>query len=427
MTQRSAALFERARRSIPGGVNSPVRSFNGVGGTPRFIERAEGPYLYDADGNRYIDLMNSWGPMILGHGHPGVLEAIRHQVGRGISFGAPTEQEIQLAEQIVSMVPNVEMVRLTSSGTEACMSAIRLARGVTGRSRIVKAAGCYHGHADPFLVAAGSGLLTLGTATSSGITIGAAADTIVVPFNNSASLHQALAKDDVAAVILEPVAGNMGCIPPQSGYLEAVRDACTRHGTLLIFDEVMTGFRLSAGGAQELFNVTADIVTYGKVIGGGMPIGAVAGSRSIMEHLAPLGSVYQAGTLSGNPLAVTCGLATLRILASAPSHYERINSTAHQLAEGLRSIAHQFRLPCAINHIGSMLSVYFDIQEVYDLETAQRANVAMYSAFFHSMLEEGIMLPPSAFESWFISTSITDKHLEEVLSAARRMAEISHT
>lgn len=427
MMQRSAALLERARHSIPGGVNSPVRSFNGVGGTPRFIERAEGPYLYDADGNRYIDLMNSWGPMILGHGHPGVLEAIRHQVGRGLSFGAPTEQEIQLAEQIVGMVPSVEMVRLTSSGTEACMTAIRLARGITGRSRIVKAAGCYHGHADPFLVAAGSGLLTLGIATSAGVTAGAAADTIVVPFNNSDSLHQALAGGDVAAVILEPVAGNMGCIPPRSGYLEAVRDACTRHGTLLIFDEVMTGFRLSPGGAQELFNVTADIVTYGKVIGGGMPIGAVAGSRSIMEHLAPLGSVYQAGTLSGNPLAVTCGLVTLRTLASAPCHYECINSTAHQLAEGLRSIAHQFNLPCAINHIGSMLSVHFDIQEVYDLESAQRANATMYSAFFHSMLEEGIMLPPSAFESWFISTSITDEHLEEVLSAARRMAEISYT
>lgn len=414
-TKRSAALLERARASIPGGVNSPVRAFTSVGGTPRFIEQAKGAYLVDADGNRYIDLINSWGPMILGHGHPAVVAAVQEQMGRGLSFGAPTELEIQLAEAIVQMVPGVEMVRLTNSGTEACMTAIRLARGVTGRTRIVKAAGCYHGHADAFLVAAGSGVLTMGRASSAGVPQGAVADTIIVPFNDLASVQAALEEHEVAAVIIEPVAGNMGCVPPRDGYLQGLRNLCSRYGTLLVFDEVMTGFRLAAGGAQELYGVQADLVTFGKVIGGGMPIGAVAGSRQAMEHLAPVGTVYQAGTLSGNPLAVTCGLATLAVIQSEVGLYTRLAAAGERIAATLRTALETSPVVGTVNSVGSMISVHFAVDSVHDLASAQRSDAQWYSEFFHAMLDRQVMLPPSAFESWFISTAVAEQAVLDLI------------
>jgi glutamate-1-semialdehyde 2,1-aminomutase len=414
-TTRSAALLERARASIPGGVNSPVRAFTSVGGTPRFIEQAKGAYLVDADGNRYIDLINSWGPMILGHGHPAVVAAVQEQMGRGLSFGTPTELEIQLAEAIVQMVPGVEMVRLTNSGTEACMTAIRLARGVTGRTRIVKAAGCYHGHADAFLVAAGSGVLTMGRASSAGVPQGAVADTIVVPFNDLASVQAALEEHEVAAVIIEPVAGNMGCVPPRDGYLQGLRNLCSRYGTLLVFDEVMTGFRLAAGGAQELYGVQADLVTFGKVIGGGMPIGAVAGSRQAMEHLAPVGTVYQAGTLSGNPLAVTCGLATLSVIQSEVGLYTRLAAAGERIAATLRTALETSTVVGTVNSVGSMISVHFAVDSVHDLASAQRSDAQWYNEFFHAMLDRQVMLPPSAFESWFISTAVAEQAVLDLI------------
>ncbi|HLP29127.1 MAG TPA: glutamate-1-semialdehyde 2,1-aminomutase [Candidatus Didemnitutus sp.] len=415
--ERSVALFNEAKVHIPGGVNSPVRSFASVGGTPRFIEQAHGDILTDVDGNTYIDLLNSWGPMILGHGEARVRHCLHEQLDRGISYGAPTSLEVELAQLITCLVPGIERVRLTSSGTEACMSAVRLARGMTGRSRIIKAAGCYHGHADAFLVAAGSGLLSMGTPTSAGVTLGAAHDTTVVPYNDAEAIVDAIAKGDVAAVILEPVAGNMGCIPPVDGYLAAIRKACTTSGTLLIFDEVMTGFRLAIGGAQDMFGITADIVTFGKVIGGGMPIGAVAARASIMDMFAPLGPVYQAGTLSGNPLAVTCGLATLSILDQDRTIYERINASCAYLAEQIRQLCDAHNNKACVNQCGSMLSIFFGVDRVVDLDTAMAADTTTYSRFFHSMLNHGVMLPPSAFETWFVSNALTDEHIAHVLRA----------
>jgi glutamate-1-semialdehyde 2,1-aminomutase len=413
-TSRSLELLEQAQRVIPGGVNSPVRSFHSVGGVPRFINRAEGAYLYDADGNRYIDFINSWGPMILGHGHPEVVAAIQHQASRGLSFGAPTELEVMLAEQIVSMVPGIEKVRLTSSGTEACMTSIRLARGITGRSKIIKAEGCYHGHADPFLVAAGSGLLAMRKSSSAGVTQGSVSDTIVVPFNDLEAVDAALRDCEIAAVIVEPVAGNMGCIPPSEGYLKGLRNVCTKYGTLLIFDEVMTGFRLAPGGAQELYNVLADLVTYGKVIGGGMPIGAVCGSTEYMDYLAPNGPVYQAGTLSGNPLAVVCGLTTLKRLHVRPDIYQQINEVGERTASILRNALNRSGQQGTVNQLGSMVSVYFGVDAVTDLTSAKASDTEAFNRFFHSMLRNGVMLPPSAFESWFISHSIEDRQMQDV-------------
>lgn len=417
--QRSSALFQDAQKYLPGGVNSPVRAFKGVGGTPIFIERAKGAYMYDADGHSYIDYINSWGPMIVGHAHPKVTEAIISQVEKGTSYGTPTELESEIAKLVVESVPGIDMVRFVNSGTEACMSAIRLARGFTKRDKIIKFAGCYHGHSDSFLIQAGSGAATFGEPNSPGVTQGTAKDTLLANFNDLENVKSLFENNpgEIAALILEPVAGNMGCIPPQEGFLEGLRELCTAHGALLIFDEVMTGFRLSMGGAQELFEITADIVTFGKVIGGGLPVGAFAGRREIMEHLAPIGPVYQAGTLSGNPLAMRAGLTTLQLLKQNPNCFEEVENTTLEIAEGVHNIFTKNSIEHSINVIGSMFSVFFTDVEVTDFETAKTANNPTFNRFYHHMLENGIYLPPSSFETWFISLAIQSEEIDKTLSA----------
>lgn len=358
---QSKNLFERAKQSIPGGVNSPVRAFKSVGGEPVFMSHAKGAYLYDADGNRYIDFINSWGPMILGHCHPQVVEAIQAQASKALSFGAPTELEVQMAELIKSMVPNVDLVRLVSSGTEACMSALRLARGYTGKNKFIKFEGCYHGHADPFLVKAGSGVATFNIQTVPGVTAGTSNDTLTATYNNLDEVKELFEQypNEIAAVIIEPVAGNMGCIPPLPGFLEGIRQLCNQYGAVLIFDEVMTGFRLAPGGVQQRLNIDADLITFGKVIGGGMPVGAFGGKQEIMACIAPVGNVYQAGTLSGNPLAVTAGITTLGILKNNPSIYKQLDEKCSQLQMGFNDILNQKGIPHTINAIGSMISIFF--------------------------------------------------------------------
>ena len=417
--QRSSALFQDAQKYLPGGVNSPVRAFKGVGGTPIFIERAKGAYMYDADGHSYIDYINSWGPMILGHAHPKVTEAIITQVEKGTSYGTPTELESEIAKLVVESVPGIDMVRFVNSGTEACMSAVRLARGYTKRDKIIKFAGCYHGHSDSFLIQAGSGAATFGEPNSPGVTQGTAKDTLLANFNDLENVKSLFENNpgEIAALILEPVAGNMGCIPPQEGFLEGLRELCTAHGALLIFDEVMTGFRLSMGGAQELFEITADIVTFGKVIGGGLPVGAFAGRREIMEYLAPIGPVYQAGTLSGNPLAMRAGLTTLQLLKKNPNCFEEVENTTLEIAEGVHNIFTKNSIEHSINVIGSMFSVFFTDVEVTDFETAKTANNPTFNRFYHHMLENGIYLPPSSFETWFISLAIQSEEIDKTLSA----------
>ncbi len=417
--QRSSALFQDAQKYLPGGVNSPVRAFKGVGGTPIFIERAKGAYMYDADGHSYIDYINSWGPMIVGHAHPKVTEAIISQVEKGTSYGTPTELESEIAKLVVESVPGIDMVRFVNSGTEACMSAIRLARGFTKRDKIIKFAGCYHGHSDSFLIQAGSGAATFGEPNSPGVTQGTAKDTLLANFNDLENVKSLFENNpgEIAALILEPVAGNMGCIPPQEGFLEGLRELCTAHGALLIFDEVMTGFRLSMGGAQELFEITADIVTFGKVIGGGLPVGAFAGRREIMEYLAPIGPVYQAGTLSGNPLAMRAGLTTLQLLKQNPNCFEEVENTTLEIAEGVHNIFTKNSIEHSINVIGSMFSVFFTDLEVTDFETAKTANNPTFNRFYHHMLENGIYLPPSSFETWFISLAIQSEEIDKTLSA----------
>ena len=417
--QRSSALFQDAQKYLPGGVNSPVRAFKGVGGTPIFIERAKGAYMYDADGHSYIDYINSWGPMIVGHAHPKVTEAIISQVEKGTSYGTPTELESEIAKLVVESVPGIDMVRFVNSGTEACMSAIRLARGFTKRDKIIKFAGCYHGHSDSFLIQAGSGAATFGEPNSPGVTQGTAKDTLLANFNDLENVKSLFENNpgEIAALILEPVAGNMGCIPPQEGFLEGLRELCTAHGALLIFDEVMTGFRLSMGGAQELFEIIADIVTFGKVIGGGLPVGAFAGRREIMEHLAPIGPVYQAGTLSGNPLAMRAGLTTLQLLKQNPNCFEEVENTTLEIAEGVHNIFTKNSIEHSINVIGSMFSVFFTDVEVTDFETAKTANNPTFNRFYHHMLENGIYLPPSSFETWFISLAIQSEEIDKTLSA----------
>lgn len=411
---KSKELFERAQRSIPGGVNSPVRAFKSVGGTPIFMHHAKGAYMYDADGNKYLDYINSWGPMILGHAYEPVVEAIKEAVGRSTSFGAPTELEIQMAELIKSMTPNVDMVRMVSSGTEACMSAIRLARGYTGRNKIIKFEGCYHGHADSFLVKAGSGMATLDIQTVPGVPAGVSEDTLTAAYNDLEAVQQLVDnnKGTIAAIIIEPVAGNMGCILPKEGFLKGLRSICDKEGIVFIFDEVMTGFRLAPGGAQERLKIDADLVTYGKVIGGGMPVGAFGGKRAIMQHIAPLGKVYQAGTLSGNPIAMTAGYTLLKTLKDNPSIYTSLEQKGNYLHSKLDEALGSTGIPYVINHMGSMISVHFSDKPVTDFASASSANNALFNELFHYMLDAGIYLPPSAFETWFISNAIPTEEMD---------------
>jgi glutamate-1-semialdehyde 2,1-aminomutase len=420
MYTRSKELFERAQLSIPGGVNSPVRAFKSVGGTPLFIQKARGPYLYDVDGNRYIDYISSWGPMILGHAWEPVVEAIREYAAYSTSYGAPTELEVKMAELIRSMAPNVDLVRMVSSGTEACMSAIRLARGYTRRNKIIKFEGHYHGHADPFLVKAGSGVATLNIQTVPGVTPGVAQDTLTAPYNDLDTVQRLVAAHpgEIAAIIVEPVAGNMGCILPKPGFLEGLRTLCDREGLVLILDEVMTGFRLAPGGAQERLGIRADLITYGKVIGGGMPVGAFGGRQEIMEQIAPLGNVYQAGTLSGNPIAMIAGYTTLKWLKENPSTYRDLEDKTIYLREGLDKVLTEWGKPFRVNQLGSMISVHFSDHEVTDFATASSAANEQFKVFFHAMLKRGVYLPPSAFESWFLNNALAYSDLDETIAAA---------
>jgi len=416
----SQSLFERAVRVTPGGVNSPVRAFKSVGGDPLFIQRAYGSRLVDADGNEYLDYVGSWGPMVLGHAHPKVLEAVHRAVDLGTSYGAPTELEVRLAERIVEAVPSVEVVRLVNSGTEAVMSAIRLARGFTGRDFIVKFEGCYHGHSDGLLAKAGSGVATLGLPDSPGVPQAFAALTLSVPFNDLDAVEAAFRKngDGIAAVIVEPVAGNMGCVPPEPGFLEGLREVTRRHGALLIFDEVMTGFRLAYGGAQERFEITPDLTTLGKVVGGGFPLAAYGGRREIMERMAPAGPIYQAGTLSGNPVAVSAGLAQLDELRDGQV-YDVLEQRGALLEEGLRTAAREAGVPCTVNRVGSMITGFFTAQPVRNYEEARTSDTARFGRFFRAMLERGVYLAPSQFEAAFLSAAHTEEDIRHTIQAAR--------
>jgi len=421
MYTKSKELFERAQQSIPGGVNSPVRAFKSVGGTPLFIKKAKGAYLYDVDGNRYIDYIASWGPMILGHAWEPVVKAIQEYAAYSTSYGAPTELEVEMAELIRHMAPNVDLVRMVSSGTEACMSAVRLARGFTGRNKIIKFEGHYHGHADPFLVKAGSGVATFNIQTVPGVTPGVAQDTLTAAYNDGGAVKKLAAdhKGEIAAIIIEPVAGNMGCILPQPGFLEGIRALCDAEGIVLVLDEVMTGFRLAPGGAQERLGIRADLITYGKVIGGGMPVGAFGGRKEIMQHIAPLGNVYQAGTLSGNPIAMIAGYTLLKELNDNPSIYKELEEKTTYLRDGLDKVLKAWDQPYQVNQLGSMISVHFSDHPVTDFASASSANNARFKTFFHSMLSRGIYLPPSAFESWFLNNALTYADLDATILAVR--------
>ncbi|OLE53687.1 MAG: glutamate-1-semialdehyde-2,1-aminomutase [Acidobacteria bacterium 13_1_20CM_3_53_8] len=415
----SEKLFARAVELIPGGVNSPVRAFRGVGGTPRFIRSAKGATMTDVDGHTYIDYVGSWGPMILGHADEEVIEALREALAQGTSYGAPTQLEVEMAEEIVDAVPSIEMVRMVNSGTEATMSAIRLARGLTGRTKLLKFEGCYHGHGDSFLVKAGSGVATLGLPDSPGVPASLAQDTLTIPYNDSLALEEAFAEHrDIAAVIIEPVVGNMGCVPPRENFLLDVREITRKTSALLIFDEVMTGSRLSRGGAQQLYNITPDITTLGKIIGGGLPVGAYGASRDIMNHIAPAGTIYQAGTLSGNPLAMTAGLVTLRRLRDA-SIYERLERAGQRLCDGLSAAAREAGIATVTNRVGSMWTTFFTGEPVTDWTSSSKSDRDLFGRFFHLMLEQGVYLAPSQFEAGFISTAHTDELLDRTIEAAR--------
>jgi glutamate-1-semialdehyde 2,1-aminomutase len=421
-TSKSQSLFERAKQVIPGGVNSPVRAFRAVGGNPLFMKRAKGAYLYDEDDNAYVDLINSWGPMILGHAQPLVEEAVKEALSSSPSFGAPTAREVEMAELICSMVPSIEKVRMVNSGTEATMSAIRVARGFTGRDKIIKMEGCYHGHGDSFLIAAGSGALTFGVPDSPGVTKGTAKDTLIAPFNDLRALKQLIEENDneVAAIILEPVVGNMGCVPPQAGYLEGIRTLCDQHKIVLIFDEVMTGFRLAAGGAQELYGINPDLTTLGKIIGGGLPVGAYGGRKEIMDFVSPAGPVYQAGTLSGNPMAMAAGLVMLKYLKQNHQLYKRLANVTTSITDGIKKQIEAKGLKYTINQVGSMFTLFFTDKLVVDFHTATTSDTKLFAQYFQNMLSQGIYMAPSQYEAMFISSAIDDSIVDRILTASEK-------
>ena len=424
----SQSLFAKAQQFIPGGVNSPVRAFKAVGGDPLFIKSARGAELFDEDGNAYIELINSWGPMILGHAHPEIEAAILEAVRGSISFGAPTAREVEIAELICEMVPSIEKVRMVNSGTEATMSVARLARGFTGRDKLIKMTGHYHGHADSFLIAAGSGMATHGVPNSPGVTEGTAKDTLLAPYNSLEAIEALVAAnpEQIAAIILEPVPGNMGCVTPNPGYLQGLRDICDREGIILVFDEVMTGFRLAPGGAQELYGVTPDITALGKIIGGGMPVGAYGGKKEIMDFVSPQGPVYQAGTLSGNPVAMAAGLAMLKHLHTHPEVYTHLEKVTLRMVEGIQQILKDLSLSYTMNHVGSMYSLFFTDQKVTDFETAQGCDTELFGRYFRGMLDAGVYLAPSQFETLFVSSAITETHADRVVEANREVLTALH-
>lgn len=425
MIQKSIELFERAQQSIPGGVNSPVRAFKSVGGTPLFIKKAKGAYLYDADGNQYIDYIASWGPMILGHAHEPIVKAIQEYAAYSTSYGAPTELEIEMAELIISMVPNVDLIRMVSSGTEACMSALRLARGYTGRNKFIKFEGCYHGHSDAFLVKAGSGMATFDIQTVPGVTAGVSNDTLTCAYNDLEAVKQLAQqyKGEIAAIIIEPIVGNMGCIIPEPGFLQGIRKICDEEGIVFIFDEVMTGFRLAAGGAQKKLNIDADLVTYGKVIGGGLPVGAFGGRKEIMQHIAPLGSVYQAGTLSGNPIAMIAGFTLLKELKANPVIYDELDAKTKYLGDGIAGVLTNRGVDFRINRFGSMISLHFSDHDIVDYDSASKAKTGLFNKLFHHMLDNGVYLPPSAYESWFLNNALSYDDLDKTIGLIDTFAE----
>ena len=423
--QRSSALFSEAKKYIPGGVNSPVRAFKSVGGSPIFASKALGAYVFDEDGNKYIDYISSWGPMILGHAHPKVIKAISETAKNGTSFGMPTTLETDLAKLSLSMAPGMQKIRFVNSGTEACMSAIRLARGYTNKDKIIKFSGCYHGHSDSFLIEAGSGVVTFGTPNSPGVTKGTAKDTLIAPYNDLNYVKTLFEnnKNELAAIIIEPVAGNMGCVIPKTGFMEGLRKLCDQNDCLLIFDEVMTGFRLAAGGAQEILGINADIVTYGKVIGGGLPVGAFSSRDEIMNKLSPEGSVYQAGTLSGNPLAMSAGLATLSELKLNDGIYQSLDDKSSYLEKGMYEVLGKTTLDFKINRLGSMISLHFCSEDVTDFKSSQKGNNEKFKKYFHGMLREGVYLPPSAFESYFLNDALTYNDIDFTLDALRNVSK----
>jgi len=418
-TTTSKILFEKANNFIPGGVNSPVRAFKAVGGTPIFIKSAKGPYIYDEDDNQYIELINSWGPMILGHANELIEKAVSDAIQNSFSFGAPTRKEIEMAERIVSMVPSIEKVRMVNSGTEATMSAIRLARGFTGRDKFIKFEGCYHGHGDSFLIAAGSGAVTFGPPNSPGVTKGVANDTLTAPYNDLVAVQNLIDANpkQIAAIIIEPVVGNMGCVLPKPGFLEGLRTICDKQDILLIFDEVMTGFRLAKGGAQERLGVTPDMTTLGKIIGGGMPVGAYGGKTEIMNYVSPVGPVYQAGTLSGNPIAMSAGLVMLEYLNDHPEVYDQLDRSGAKLRDGFQASLEKLGLDYTINQVGSMYTLFFTNQAVNNFPSAKTCDLPLFGKYFHAMLDRGVYLGPSQFETMFLSIALEDKHLDEVIKA----------
>ena len=422
--QRSSALFKEALKHIPGGVNSPVRAFKAVGGTPIFIKEANGAYLIDEDNNKYIEYINSWGPMILGHSYPAVVDAIINKAKKGTSFGAPTEIENNIAELVVKMVPNIEQIRFVNSGTEACMSAIRLARGYTKKEKIIKFSGCYHGHSDSFLIQAGSGSVTYGEPNSPGVTNGTAKDTLIAQYNNLKSVENIIKsnENEISCIILEPIAGNMGCIPPMDGFLKGLRNLCNEHNILLIFDEVMTGFRVAKGGAQELYGISADIVCFGKIIGGGLPVGAFASTNNIMSYLSPNGPIYQAGTLSGNPLAMAAGYCMLNAIDNDSKLYQRLDEKANYLDIGISEILKRKGVKFSTNRVGSMFSIHFIDDNVIDFDSAKKADNRFFPIFFHEMLKNGIYIAPSSYESWFLSDALTYEDLDKTINVVEKIS-----